>query len=157
MDILDEEILNLWRSFSEHDVKYIVAGGFATNLNGFSRTTADLDIWIEDTPENRKKFRRSLSAVGLEDMPAIETMQFVPGWSEIKLNSGFQLDVMTFMAGMPQSKFEECYKAAPIAYITDIAIRFLHINHLIEAKKASARSKDLIDIEELERIRKAQQ
>jgi hypothetical protein len=31
-------------------------GGFATNLHGYSRTTKDIDIWIEDNVENRKNY-----------------------------------------------------------------------------------------------------
>jgi hypothetical protein len=33
-------------------------------------------------------------------------------------------------------------------------LKFLHIKHLIEAKKAAGRPKDLIDAEELEKILK---
>lgn len=41
MDILDEEILSFWRVLQKYQVKYIMVGGFATNLHGFSRMTAD--------------------------------------------------------------------------------------------------------------------
>ena len=56
MDIFDEEIVNLWRLLYKHHVRYIMVGGFATNLHGFSRITADADIWLEDNLENRKRF-----------------------------------------------------------------------------------------------------
>ena len=61
---------------------------------------------------------------------------------------------MTFLKGFPQERFEECMRYASSATIFDIEIKFLHINHLIEAKKATSRNKDIIDIEELEKIRK---
>jgi hypothetical protein len=48
MDILDNELLNFWKSLNEFDVKYIMIGGFAVNLHGFSRTTGDLDMWLKD-------------------------------------------------------------------------------------------------------------
>lgn len=54
MDVLDEELLNFWKTMDTWKVQYIMVGGFATNLHGFSRMTADLDIWIKDTPDNRK-------------------------------------------------------------------------------------------------------
>ncbi len=38
----------------EHEVKYIIVGEFATNLRGFSRTTADGNICIEDSIELEK-------------------------------------------------------------------------------------------------------
>jgi hypothetical protein len=40
MDILDDEILSLWRSLSTNKVRYIMVGGFATNLHGFNRIEA---------------------------------------------------------------------------------------------------------------------
>lgn len=32
MDIFDEEILNFWKALQEHDVKYIIVGGFGIKL-----------------------------------------------------------------------------------------------------------------------------
>ena len=34
-------------------------GGFATNLHGYQRFTGDMDVWIEDTSENRKNLRKA--------------------------------------------------------------------------------------------------
>jgi len=153
MDILDEEILNLWKLLHQHNTAYIMVGGFATNLHGFSRTTADIDLWIKDTPENRKNLRNVLKDLDIGDFEAIESIDFVPGWSSISLNSGFELDIMTSLKGFEQISFDECYKIAPEAIIENIPVRFLHLNQLIEAKKASGRPKDLLDIEELEKLR----
>lgn len=153
MDVFDEEILSLWKRFHSAEVLYIMVGGFATNLHGFGRTTADLDIWIKDTPENRKKIRTCLKDLAFGDLEAIETMDFIPGWSALTFASGFELDIMTSLKGLPQERFDECYQLAPTALIFEIPVKFLHINQLIEAKKASGRAKDLIDIIELEKIR----
>jgi len=32
MDILDEELINFWKSLNQYEVKYIMIGGFAVNL-----------------------------------------------------------------------------------------------------------------------------
>ena len=154
MDIFDQEILNLWKLLHQQDVKYIMVGGFATNLHGFSRTTQDLDLWIKDTKENRKKFREVLKQLDIGDFEALETTDLIPGWSSILLNSGIELDIMTSLAGFPSEKFDACYEISPTAEIHAVPVKFLHINELIEAKKKSARPKDLIDVIELEKIRK---
>lgn len=153
MDLLDDEILNLWRLLNKHQTLYIMVGGFATNLHGFQRTTADIDLWIKNTPENRKSLRNTLKDLDVGDFESIETTEFVAGWSTISLNSGFELDIMTSLKGLDQIMFDECYEIAPTAIIENIPIKFLHINQLIDAKKASGRAKDLIDINELEKIR----
>ncbi len=153
MDVFDAEILELWKALEKYEVRYIMIGGFATNLHGFSRTTADLDLWIEESAENRKKLKKVLYEIGLGDLPQIESMQFVAGWSSISMKSGFQLDIMTSIKGFEQEKFEECYNMAPSAEIYDVQVQFLHINHLITAKEASKRPKDQIDLIELKKIR----
>lgn len=153
MDILDETLLSLWEAFEKFQLKYILVGGFATNLHGYNRITADCDIFIKDTPENRLALKKSLENIEPLDFNFILTTEFVPGWSTITLSSGLALDIMTYMAGIPAEKFEECYAMASEATIYNITVRFLHINHLIEAKKASGRSKDKIDVEELIKIR----
>lgn len=153
MDILDEEILALWKSFHNRGLRYIMVGGFATNLNGFSRTTADLDIWILDTIENRRILRNCLIDIQVGDFQFLENSELVPGWTSIKLKSGFELDIMTYIAGFKQEAFIQVEEESPIAVIENIPIKFIHINQLIEAKKASGRPRDLIDVEELEKIR----
>lgn len=151
MDILDEEILSLWKALHSAEVEYIMVGGFATNLHGFSRTTADLDIWIKDTKENRRKLGGVLRDLNLGDYKNIELMDFLPGWSAISMSSGFELDIMTRLNSFTEKNFDECYHEAPIAVIYEIPIRFLHINHLIQEKKSCGRPKDLLDVIELEK------
>ena len=153
MDIFDEEILNLWRAFNEADFQYILVGGFATNLNGFSRTTADMDIWLKDTIQNRQNLRKAFVKVGLGDMEELERMDFIPGWSTIRLGSGIDLDLMSYIKGFDQQSFDECYNAASTAFIYNTPVKFLHINHLMASKEACGRPKDKIDLLELERIK----
>jgi hypothetical protein len=78
MDVLDEELLILWRAFSRNKLRYIMVGGFAINLHGFFRTTGDANTWIENNLPNRISLRTSLSELGVGDFESIETMKFVP-------------------------------------------------------------------------------
>ncbi|WP_198170240.1 hypothetical protein [Mucilaginibacter arboris] len=82
MDIFDEEILNFWKALQDYDVKYIMIGGFAINMHGYQRFTGDMDIWLKDTPENRKQLRNAFISCKMGDYPILEYMQFVPGWTE---------------------------------------------------------------------------
>jgi len=153
MDILDDEMLGLWKSLSQNQVRYIMVGGFATNLHGFSRTTADLDLWIDDTEENRRNLIHALSDIGLSNLESLIDTQLIPGWTSIKLDSTFELDIMTSLKGFESGDFNNCYNLAAEAEIQEISIRFLHLNHLIKSKEASGRPKDQIDLIELKKIR----
>ena len=61
---------------------------------------------------------------------------------------------MTSVKGLENIGFEECNNYAVIAEIENIHVKFLHLNHLIICKKATGRPKDLLDIEELEKIKR---
>lgn len=153
MELFDHDLLNLWKNLNEFQVKYIMVGGFATNLHGFSCTTADCNIWIEDSIENRKRLRLALEKTEGDSFHYIERMDFVPGWTSVKLSSGLDLDIMTYLKGFPSDSFKECFHQASLAELYKLTIPFLHINHLIEAKKQTGRAKDLIDVIELEKIK----
>ena len=78
MDIFNEELINYWQCLNRHEVKYIMVGGVATNFNGYQRTTDDIDVWIEDTAENRNKFRAAFRQYSGIDYYMMERMQIVP-------------------------------------------------------------------------------
>jgi hypothetical protein len=88
------------------------------------------------------------------DYPMIEYMQFVPGWTEFHLNNDLRLDILIDMKGLEGYTFDECLQMASIADIENVNIPFLHINQLIENKKAVNREKDRIDVLALEQISK---
>jgi len=156
MDIFDEEILLFWKALQEKNVKYIMIGGYATNMHGYQRYTGDMDIWIEDSPENRDCLRRAFSSYGMGDFPMLETLEFVPGWTNFNLNNGLKLDVMVGVKGLEQYTFDECLEMATMGDIDGVIVRFLHINHLIASKKAANRPKDQIDVIYLEKIKQLQ-
>jgi hypothetical protein len=153
MDILDDELLNFWRTLSNNQVKYIMVGGFATRFHGFNRNTDDIDIWLDDTLQNRKNLRKSFKELGYGDFPSIETMEFVPGWTSFYVGQAIELDIMTTMKGLENYTFGECMDIASIADLDGIIVPFLHINQLIANKKAVNRPKDQIDVLELEKIK----
>ena len=154
MDVFDKEILSFWRALQENNVQYIMVGGYAVNLHGFQRFTGDLDIWLNDTPDNRKALRNALVDCAMGDYPTIENMRFLPGWTEFILNNGLRLDVLTNMKGLEQYTFEECLQMASVADIEGVSVPFMHIDQLIENKKVVNRPKDQIDINALEEIKK---
>jgi hypothetical protein len=155
MDVLDEELLKFWEVLNKNKVKYIMVGGLATRMHGYNRVTEDLDMWIDDTLDNRIKLRQAFKELEYGDYPSIETMQFVPGWTTFYA-AGIELDIMTQMKGLEDLSFDECLSLAKIGDLNGIPVPFLHINHLIENKKVVNRPKDQMDVMYLEKIRQLQ-
>jgi hypothetical protein len=152
MDVLDNDLGEFWKALINNDVQFIMVGGFASVLHGVSRMTQDLDIWIKDTRPNRINLRKAISDYGLGDFEQLENMRFVAGWTTIFLAPGLELDIMTELKAFPQEEFDECLSIAYKADLMGNIVPFLHINNLIIEKKACSRPKDLLDVDELEKI-----
>ncbi len=153
MDMLDEEFIAFWRSLNEHQVRYIMVDGLATFFHGYNRVTEDVDMWIDDTLDNRKRLRAAFRDLQYGDMESLETMEFVPGWTTFYA-AGVELDIMTSMKGLEDESFADCYTMAAFVTLEGVKVSFLHINHLIANKKAVNRPKDQMDVVQLEEIKK---
>jgi len=154
MDIYDEALLRFWSVLNQHQVEYIMVGGFATRLHGFNRNTDDIDLWLFDSIENKRKLRYAFKELGYGDFPSIEKMEFVPGWTTFYIAHQLELDIMTTMKGLEDYTFSYCLESASTADFNGVMVPFLHINQLILNKKVVNRPKDQIDVIELEKISK---
>ena len=68
MDLMDQSLLDFWKSLNHFVVKYIMVGGVAVNLHGYSRTTKDVDVWIKDTGDNRNLLGLAFSQFGYDEI-----------------------------------------------------------------------------------------
>jgi predicted nucleotidyltransferase len=149
---MNEQIIAIWNSFFENKVKYITIGGFAVNIYGYNRSTGDVDIYLDDTIENRINLRKALKSINLGDFETIETMQFIPGWTDFTLSYGLRLDIMTTVKGLEDKSFSSLLDDATIVMIGETPVYFIDYDNLIVAKKAANRPKDILDIEELNKL-----
>ena len=149
---MNSQIIDIWKYLAANKVKYLTIGGFAVNIYVYGRNTRDIDIFIEDSIENRENLRLALKQSGIGDFENMSTMQFIPGWTDITLNFNLRLDIMTSVKGLENKSFEQLLEKAYIAEISDIPVYFIDYENLIITKKAANRPKDLLDIEELEKL-----
>ena len=149
---MNHQIIEIWKSFHKFELRYITIGGVAVNLYGYNRNTLDIDIYIEDTKENRIKLRLALKAIGLGDFEEIEHLQFIPGWTDFTLDHGMRLDILTQVKGLENKSFDELLKLATVVLIDETPVNFIDYKNLIIAKKAANRPKDILDIDELEKL-----
>lgn len=151
---MNNQIIEVWKYLLENKVNYLTIGGFAVNIYGYGRSTGDIDIFIEDTIINRENLRKAIKQMGLGDFESINTMQFIPGWTDFSLDFNFRLDIMSSVKGLENKTFSELLEKANIVDIKGIPVYLLDYDNLIIAKKATSRPKDLLDIEELEKVNK---
>lgn len=56
-----EDLVGLCRALNREGAKYVLIGGFAVILHGFTRTTKDIDLLVEPSVENFRALKRALA------------------------------------------------------------------------------------------------
>ena len=133
---------------NENNVEYILVGGFATILNGYFRTTGDIDIWVNRTAENYQKLGKTFYEFGLP-IEAMSEYNFLENNAFDVFSFGrppVAIDIMNKVKGL---EFVDAMHNAQWYEFEDFKVRYLHIDDLITAKRAAGRFKDLDDIEHL--------
>ncbi|MBN8674671.1 MAG: hypothetical protein J0L56_11080 [Chitinophagales bacterium] len=152
-DIFQEDFRDFLKALNDQEVKYIMVGGLAVVLHGHARVTGDMDIWVECTEENYTRLTRAFEQF---HMPVFDMS--LEKFLNVKESDVFSfgrnpvgIDIMTAVKGL---NFDEAYRLSTLFDDEDLLIRVIHINHLVEAKKAAGRLKDLDDINQLQKLKK---
>ena len=155
--IWEENIDTFLQLSDKYSVKMLMVGGGAVNFHGYQRHSADVDFWISTEKDNLNKLLKVFVEMGYEidSFPlAVQnqeqniSVKFSPEALNLELITKFSLN----------KSFDEAYESAEVAEVKGISIynwRVIKYSDLIESKKRAARPKDLLDIRELERIKKS--
>jgi len=147
MEIFNADFADFIKSLNKHDVEYMLVGGYAVILRGYSRSTGDMDIWVNKTEPNFTQLQKAITEFGLP-LAAIPKEKFFSEDYDV-FSFGrppFAIEIMTALKGVA---FDEAFAHATIQKVENVEIRVIHLNQLLQAKKAAGRHKDLNDIENL--------
>ena len=61
---MNPDFVDLLRAFVAADVRFLIVGAYALAVHGRPRSTGDLDVWVDPTPENAARVMRALAAFG---------------------------------------------------------------------------------------------
>ena len=65
---LDKDFSEFVALFIDHDVQFLIVGGYALAAHGLPRATGDLDAWVRASESNAVKVFEALKAVGFGDV-----------------------------------------------------------------------------------------
>jgi hypothetical protein len=159
---LKNSLLNVCRLLQKHNVQYILIGGTAVALNGYYRHSMniageltdkpDIDIWYNPNYENYFNILKVMEELG-QDVTEFKNEQSPnPRKSFFKLDfEDFTFDILPEIKAA--IKFFEANKRKETVEIEETQIHFMNYVDLVEDKKATARKKDLKDIEQLKKIK----
>ncbi|MGN7988986.1 nucleotidyltransferase [Pedobacter sp. 22226] len=147
-NIFNEDFREFIHALNNQSVKYILVGGYSVILHGYSRTTGDMDIWVERTEDNYKRIFNAFFQFGMPvfDMTK-ENFLHHPDWEVFSFGRPpISIDLMIIVKGL---NFDECYSNSIFFEEDGLKIRTINYNDLLVAKKSAARAKDINDLENL--------
>ncbi len=147
-NIFNEDFRDFISALNMYEVEYLLVGGYAVILHGYRRSTGDMDIWVNVTPENHKRLIKAFLSFGLPSSDISEG-NFLRNDEMDVFSYGIPPVCIEILKKVKGCDFDEAYKISKQYDEKGLQIRFIHVNTLIEAKKASGRYKDLDDIEKL--------
>ncbi len=147
-NIFHEDFRDFLSALNKAEVRYILVGGYSVVLHGYSRTTGDMDLWVERTAENYNRLKIAFQIFGMPvfDMTEDNFLRH-PVWDVFTFGSPpVAIDIMVNLKGLD---FEATYKKAVYFEDDELKIRTINRNDLITAKKNAGRAKDINDLENL--------
>jgi hypothetical protein len=151
-----DEIL---RRLVERGVDFVVIGGIAAVLHGSARTTFDLDISFATDDANVAALGDVLTALSARLKGVDDELPFVPDAQTLRrvelltlVTSLGELDVLSGPPGAPP--YAELRRNADRYDLGGFNVSVASIDDLIAMKQAAGRAKDLLDIQELEAIKR---
>ena len=130
-------------------MRYLVVGGYAVAWHGYPRYTKDIDVWIENTPENATRVVQAIAQFGFASLGLQEADFLVP---DQIIQLGYppaRIDILTTLPGV---EFENCYMSRVQVEMEGIMVSYIDLENLKISKRASGRLQDLADIENLEQV-----
>ena len=138
-----KELLEL---FNAEQVEYLIVGGYAVAYHGAPRYTGDIDLLVRTTKENASRVLRALDRFGFGDTGLTEDDFTNPDQVTQLGRPPVRVDILTSIDGVT---WDEAWEAHEGGSYAGVAVPYLGRETLIRNKRASARAKDLADLEAL--------
>ena|SRR3989338_1077831 len=152
------------RKLSESKIKYLVIGGVAVNLHGYTRATNDLDIMLSFDKENVEKFSKLAKELGFKPKIPVDIIELADPnkrehWKKERnmkvfsiYNAENEFEVIDIMI-QDYIDFETAYKNKKIMLDEGISIPVISISDLIKLKEIATQERDR-DLTDLKILRK---
>ncbi len=144
---LPKDFVELLALLNERKVRALIVGGYAFVYHTRPRTTKDIDIWVEPTPQNVQGLLAALDDFGFGSL-GLKADDFLAPGRFVQL--GYpprRIDLMTSLKGVD---FEDAWKGRVEDVIGDVKVCILGVPDLIRNKRAVGRPQDKADVAVLE-------
>jgi hypothetical protein len=154
---------DVFRKLGESKIRYAVAGGVALVLHGVVRLTADLDLIVELSTENLRKFITAMNELGYKPKPQVSEEDFINPLNRKTWKEEKGMEVFSFFHPKMPMNLIDVFVNEPIGFneieseivifkARDIEIPVISKKHLKVLKRKANRPQDIADIDALEEI-----
>ena len=146
-----EDLVRICRALNDAEARYILIGGFAVIAHGGTRTTKDIDLLIDPSPENVIRVKKALRV--LEDRAVDQVAESdVARYAVVRVADEIVVDLMALACGIDYS---DAARDAESLTLDDVPIRVASIATLIRTKN-TVRPSDAADRRYLEELLRAE-
>ena len=135
------DVIRLCRSMNEHGVKYLLIGGFAVILYGYSRGTKDIDFLIDPSSENVQKIKKAMSILMDNTISQIDDDE-VEIFKVVRLADEVVVDLMAIACGIT---WQEASLSVQKIKVDDVEIPIADKVTLVKTKD-TVRPSDKVDV-----------
>ena len=140
-----KEFLELLNS---NDVQYLLIGGWAVGFHGYSRFTADMDIFIGLSEENISSMKQALHEFGV---PEFDRSMLTTKGNVFRIGRApLRIEVINEISGVD---FDDAFSNREFFELEDqLRIPIISLDDLLKNKSSTGRAKDKADLEELRKF-----
>jgi hypothetical protein len=145
---LSDDFRDFLTCLNEAGVEYLVVGGHAVAYYGYVRPTRDLDVWVGVSPDNARRLVQAVKSF----FAGAELAGLSPEWfldTENVTRFGTVPNLIEILPKVSGGEFARAFARRKTAEVDGQNVNLICLDDLIANKKASARLKDLADIEQL--------
>lgn len=142
-----EDLKTLARYLLEAGAEYALIGGYAIAAHGYNRFSEDVDILVNPSPENSKRWIAALARLPDAASRELEGEAdvFADGTGTIRINDEYTIDVMPAACGRSWSELERYVEEI---IVDEVPIKVLGLEGLLLTKEGK-RDRDRADAQVL--------
>jgi predicted nucleotidyltransferase len=154
LDGLNRDFRDMVFALCDEGAEFLLVGAYAVSFHGHPRTTGDMDLLVRPSKENAARVFRALvrfgapvAAMGLSehDLTRPDTVYQIGVPPR-------RVDILTDITGV---SFDRAWQSRVEVDWSGRRVAFLGLDDLIANKQAAGRPQDLLDVAQLEAVRKS--